>query len=260
MSSRELCFRGSSGLAVRGDLHDAGSDAPLALVLHGFKGFRRWGFFPWLCERLRAGGISALRLDFSHNGYGERDFDRLDLFAIDTWTRHQEDLAGVAEVIGARGFALVGHSRGGTDALLFAAHEPRVRAVATLAAPSSTLIFPPDFLEVVEREGSYPVMNARTGMLMPVKRDVYDDAPRHDVLAAAAAFAPRPLLVIHGGDDLSVANVAAGEIARAHGLAERLLVEGADHGFGAVHPFAGPTEHLELVGDRLLTFLGAALG
>jgi len=134
VTSRAVEFRGSGGLPVRGDLHDAGPGAPLALVLHGFKGFRRWGFFPWLCERLRAGGVSALRLDFSHNGYGERDFDRLDLFAIDTWTRHQEDLAAVAAALDGRSFAIFGHSRGGADALLFAAREPRVRAIATLAA------------------------------------------------------------------------------------------------------------------------------
>ena len=67
---------GSDQRPIRADLHRAadGEAAPLVLCAHGFKGFRAWGFWPYICERLAAAGFHALRLDYSHNGVEAHDF------------------------------------------------------------------------------------------------------------------------------------------------------------------------------------------
>lgn len=253
--------------------------APWVIVCHGFKGFRAWGFFPWLCDQLAQAGFHALRIDFSHNGVEEADFDRLDLFAVDSPSRHQEDLQAVlAEVermcrahgapeasaagVAAPGpwIALVGHSRGGADVLLCAARDPRVRAVVTLAATADLSRGFELSEETLRRVGYIPVPNARTGQTMPVTRLFIDDSARHDVVGAARALADRPLLLIHGSDDEAVPVDDAHRLAAAHGSAELLVIDHARHTFGGVHPFATPTRDLETVADRMIAFLGRTLG
>jgi pimeloyl-ACP methyl ester carboxylesterase len=251
----EIEVPGSGGRPVRATVHGE-SGAPAVLVCHGFKGFRDWGMFPWLCEQIAATGFQAVRLDYSHNGVERRDFDRLDLFLLDTFTRHQEDLDALA-----RRFAgplhVVGHSRGGADAILFAAREPRVRAVATLAAVSDTTRAPGDAETVIRERGYYPYPNSRTGQLMPVARTQFDDATTHSVEAAARAYRGA-LLLVHGTADESVPASDLGRIAAWHGAAETLVVEGAGHTFGAVHPFRGPTAHLEEAAFAVTRFLRRA--
>ena len=132
----QFTVTGSGGKPVRAVAHGP-EGAPAVLIAHGFKGFKDWGMFPWIAERLADAGFRAVRFDFSHNGVEATDFDRLDLFLLDTWTRPQEDMAAMSSARGGP-LGLLGHSRGGADAILFARHEPRVRCVATLASVSDT--------------------------------------------------------------------------------------------------------------------------
>jgi pimeloyl-ACP methyl ester carboxylesterase len=248
---------GSDGRPVRATaIGDPG--APAVLVLHGFKGFREWGLFPWLSERLAEAGLRAVRVDFSHNGVEATDFDRLDLFLLDTPERHQEDLRALADhVPGPLG--LLGHSRGGADALLFAAREPRVRAVATLASVSSFRSEPPDLETVLRAEGSYPFPNARTGQVMRVGRHAFEAARRLDLETAVRSLAC-PLLLVHGDRDESVPPGALDRLASWQPRARRLVVAGAGHTFGAVHPFRGPTPWLEEVAGAACAFFHDHLG
>ncbi len=257
--SETLTFEGSAGRPVRADLHAAGEDAPTVIVCHGFKGFRAWGFFPWLCERVRECGLNALRIDFSHNGVERTDFDRLDLFLLDTWTRHQDDLAGVTDLL-AGPLYIVGHSRGGADAILHAAANPRIERVVTLAAVADATRAPPDAEEKLRELGYYPFPNVRTKQVMPVSRHQLEDGRNHDVPAAARAIADRPLLLIHGDADESVPVSDARVLADAHGGAETMILEDAGHTFGAGHPFAGPTPALRRAVDRLTEFLSREVG
>ncbi len=253
---------GSDGSPVRADVVGP-AHAPAVLVLHGFKGFRDWGMFPWISERIAASGLRAVRLDFSHNGVGEAGgarggFDRLDLFCLDTWTRHQDDLDAVLSRLDGP-IGLVGHSRGGGDALLLAARTPRVRCVATLASVASTTDLEPVDLEaVLRREGVYPVKNARTGQTMPIARSAFDDARRYSIEAAARSV-DRPLLLVHGTADGSVPISHQERLASWASHATTLRVEGAGHTFGAVHPFEGPTPHLEQAVAAVTTFLSTHL-
>ena len=242
---------GSDGRMVRAVQHGSAS-APAILVAHGFKGFKDWGMFPWICDRLAHAGLRAVRFDFSHNGVEAADFDRLDLFLLDTPTRHQDDLRALASAVPGP-LGLLGHSRGGGDSILFAAQEPRVRAVATLASIASTRVEPGDLEEVLRTTGSYPFPNARTGQVMPVARHAFEDAVRHDLLAAAAALTC-PLLLVHGDQDTSVPIEAQRALAAACRHAQSLVVEGAGHTFGAVHPFQGPPPHLEIAVARVAAF------
>jgi dienelactone hydrolase len=251
MPTMDFQIEGSDGRTVRAVRHGAAT-APAVLIAHGFKGFKDWGMFPWIADRVAEAGLQAIRFDFSHNGVEVTDFDRLDLFMLDTASRHQEDLDALARTIQGP-LGVLGHSRGGGDAILFAAREPRVRAVATLAAVATTDARPPDLEAQLREKGYYAYPNARTKQLMPVARHAFEDGARHSIEQSAAALRC-PLLLVHGDADESVPLAAQETLAKAQPAADLLTVAGAGHTFGAVHPFQGPTPQLREAVDRITTF------
>jgi uncharacterized protein len=132
--------------------------------------------------------------------------------------------------------------------------------VIALAPVSYTLPDWPDVAPTLDRLGHYPIENTRTKQWMPVGRAFFADAPRHDPLAAARALAPRPLLVLHGDADTSVPIDCGRAIADAHGRAQFECVPGADHVFGATHPFRASTAALERVIECSVKFVASLRG
>jgi len=269
---------GAGGERVRGEVRrPAGRPGPLPVVfvLHGFKAFRRWGFFPWFAERIAGLGFASVLFDFSHNGTGASGeaYPRKDLFRRMTWATHLADLDALAEALRAGGLpggpaldpgraAFVGHSLGGGLAVLMGARTPGVRCVAGLAPVARADRFSAREKAAWREKGELPVVNSRTGEVLPLGigylEDAESNAPERDA-AAAAARLPCPLLVVHGAGDTSVppdegrslveAAIAAGRPARF------ALVPGTQHTFDAVHPFAGETPALHQAWKELSSFL-----
>ena len=241
---------------MRFALHEAGPDAPCVIIAHGFKGFMGWGMFPWIADQLAAAGLAAVRFDFTHNGADENgDFTRLDLFRQATLTKDHEDLKTLVDMIAngdepfggkcrKTGIGLLGHSRGGGSVIGYAPGDDRVTAVATMASVATANRFPDAAREEAEANGFVNVPNARTGQDMPVGVEYFRDACNHDPRKSAAAMS-QPLLLVHGTNDESVPVQDGRDLRAAAGHSMLVEVEGAGHTFGAVHPFAGPTPHLE---------------
>ena len=261
-----------STLEVRGDVHlPAGADRVPAVVLcHGFKGFKDWGFFPFLAERLAEAGFAAIRMNFSLNGIGEDPlaFTELDRFALNTLSQELKDLDLVlqaarqgglpgAERLDRRRMALFGHSRGGGIVLLRALEDTEVRAVVTWASVAS-------FWEGVDpeswkREGFLEFLNTRTRQVMKVGYGAWEDyaanRERFDLLKRLPVLRARALFV-HGRKDPSVPSTASERLARWMGdRAVLQLLPGADHVFGASMPFRGSTPELDEAVRLTLDFL-----
>ncbi|UCF21076.1 MAG: alpha/beta fold hydrolase [Gemmatimonadota bacterium] len=254
------------GDPIRGDVWSgAGARNDTAIVIcHGFKGFKDWGFFPFLAQRLaEETGRPAVAFNTSGNGIGAdlQSFTELDKFERNTFSKELDDLrlvldaaeAGDLPGLGRRhAFGLLGHSRGGMNALVTASEDDRVRCLVTWAAIAYVHRWPEERKAEWRRLGRIEILNARTKQMMPLGLGLLEDAEQNtarlDPLKAAAALAV-PYLVIHGAADESVpvreaellADAAARETARLE------VIEGAGHTFGAVHPFAGSTEHLDRV-------------
>jgi uncharacterized protein len=267
----------AGGPPVRGDLRVlSGHRARDAVVVcHGFKGFREWGTFPHLARAIAASGRAAVTFDFSHNGVGADgvDFSALELFAAQTHSRNVEEIRRVLDVLSsgalldrpARRLGLLGHSRGGAEAILATAEDPRVDALVTWAAVAD---IPARWAaEQVERWSAgetAEILNARTGQVMPVGpegwRDYHEHRERLEVLAAAARVVV-PWLIVHGDADASVPVEDGRSLFDAAGeAAELLVVEGGDHTFGARHPWAGATPELRTVAEASLAWFDEHLG
>ena len=124
---------GAEGEVIRGNVHlpshDPGGKLPVLLVLHGFKGYKDYGFFPYLTQSLADVGLVAIRLNFSHNGIDNdfSTFGRPDLFERDSWGKQLFDVQAViaalptlphADRMDSQKLAVLGHSRGGGVVLL----------------------------------------------------------------------------------------------------------------------------------------------
>lgn len=258
-------FEMRAGDPVRGDLWQPESavEGAAVVVCHGFKGFKDWGFFPHLGEELaRRTGCPVAVFNFTGSGVGPdlESFTELDRFARNTFSREKEDLEAVMDRLAAgraggavfspvSRFGLLGHSRGGTTAVLKAAVRRQVRALVTWSAAASTELYRDEYEPVWEAGETVRVENARTGRELPLRRNVLDDLRAHgdrlDVTSAAASI-DAPYLVLHGAADESVPLDHARALAGAAGdAAELRVLEGAGHTFGAGHPFEGATPALE---------------
>ena len=246
---------------------------PAVVVLHGFKGFKDWGFFPPFAERIARAGMTAVTFNMSGSGVDAAGApSHPELFARNTYEAELRDTAVVVGALlqGELGTAapstlgLVGHSRGGGIALLHAADDERVHALVTWAAISRIDRWDEATRRQWRTDGSLEVVNARTGQRIAVGTALLDEvesgAERLDIERAAGRL-DVPWLIVHGTSDESVP-VAEGErLARLGGpeVTTWLPVAGAGHTFGAGQPWKPPVPAAELVFDATLQFLASAL-
>ncbi|MEE9269941.1 MAG: hypothetical protein V3V49_06735 [Candidatus Krumholzibacteria bacterium] len=202
---------------VYGDLYMPASGSPLGIVVltHGFKGYRTWGFFPYLARSLRDAGMAAFAMDFSHNGRSagggpaEREaqepsagtaeghtagssdptaaspYPHPGLFSRNTIRREIDDLAAVIRYIEDGGLGdyfaspppigLHGHSRGGVVAILNTLEHPEVNAVCTWATPDDPDTFTTAQKEKWRRKGVYDFVLAEDGIPLSVSVAYLDD-------------------------------------------------------------------------------------
>lgn len=252
------------GLPIVGDFEVAGTPRALVILIHGFKGFKEWGFFPWLSEQLCKAGYAVCRFNMSRCGVtGNGDtFDRLDLFADDTYAIALSDLHAVVDHARSRyplPAHLLGFSRGGGVALLGASDIPDLRTVVTWSAIGHVNRWDDATVAKWRAEGFSEVLNTRTKQIMRVSTALLDDydanRERYDVLAAASRLTV-PLLVVHGGSDETVPVAEAREIASRVTDTALLIVENASHTYNAIHPLITIPNELSIVTEVTTHFLG----
>lgn len=254
----DFCIDSDEGLPIRGNLDAPHAPRALVVVVHGFKGFKDWGFFPWLGQRLVEHRLAVCRFNMSRSGIGDdaQSFGRLDLFADDTYGTQLADLAAVVRYAQQQfpqlPTFLLGHSRGGAIAILGAANVPRLKGVIAWSPISSVDRWDEATIRQWRTQGWTEVVNARTKQTMRMSRRLLDeyesDAARFDVLAATRALAV-PLLVIHGGVDESVPVGEGQALAEAAPQGSIAVIERASHTFNAIHPLVTLPFHLSLAAE-----------
>jgi len=272
------------GETIRGEVRipDDTPAASAVVVVHGFKGFRGWGFFPHSCNALASDGHAVISFDFSLNGVGPdgESFTRPEAFERNTLSREVDEVLRVLNEVraGNLGFApprrigLLGHSRGGGIAVL-ASREDAARhsegrgghggggrpghggleALVTWAAVARFGTWSEEQKAEWRRNGRIHVLNSRTGQKLPLGLGLLEDFETNreclDVERAARELETFnvPWLIVHGEDDPSVSAEDARQLATAHPSATLELIPGAGHTFGARHPFDGSGQELDRV-------------
>ncbi len=269
LQHEEFDFQGSTGDITRCDARylPDGSKKPVVIFIHGFKGFKDWGGFPYVRTQLALSGFVVIGLDFSHNGIGRDpgEFTELDKFAANTFTCELREVSDLLSLISTYSISslpateydsstifLFGHSRGAAEAILSGASEPLVTAVCAWAPVSSFHRYSDRQRQQWREQGYMEVENSRTGQLMKLNTTLLDDMEQHpaelDILDAAKRLATerKKMLIIAGSEDLTAPVKESEQIAAAYGDTSCLtVIANTGHKFGAVHPFEGTTPALE---------------
>src|SRR5947208_17017621 len=82
-------LQGAGGRTLAGELRLVPDAKASVVLVHGFKGFTRFAFFPYLADRLTDARISVVGFNFSGSGIGEdmETFTDVDAFEENTYTR-----------------------------------------------------------------------------------------------------------------------------------------------------------------------------
>ena len=121
--------------------------APCLIFVHGFKGFKDWGFGPYVGDYFSKKRFFVLTFNFSHNGVGDSltDFVELNKFAENTFSIELDELKelilaydfGYFGNSSNKGIGLIGHSRGGAISLLVGSESDDVKAVCAWSTVSN---------------------------------------------------------------------------------------------------------------------------
>ncbi|NOS85054.1 MAG: alpha/beta fold hydrolase [Ignavibacteria bacterium] len=239
------------------------SKYPLLIFAHGFKGFKDWGGFPYLCNKLAEGGFAVLSFNFSHNGVNNSspmDFTELDKFAENTHTIELEDYKAVLNYIpaleekypiDAKRVGLMGHSRGGGLSIITATENNNiVKALVTLASVADFNRYTAEQKKRWRQKGFIEMPNTRTNQLMKMNLSLLDDIESNSKrlsITDAASKLKIPYLIIHGKEDLAVKFTDAEKIYNSSDTERTKLhiIDNTGHTFGIEHPFKGTNRYFD---------------
>jgi alpha/beta superfamily hydrolase len=227
MDEERITFSNARGDTLVGVLHHPARNGMhgAAILCHGMESDKSSEKLIFLSRALAQAGVAALRFDFSFVGESSGKFqDLADNGEVDdlraAYDRMQERYPGK--------IAILGSSMSGTVALLFAAQQPQVAALATLAAPLRPEDFPKRMLTPAElqqwcAQGYIFYHRHRLNVTM------LEDLDRIDVVAAATKVRC-PALILHGDADEVVPVEEAHELYGCLMSSKRLsILTGADH-------------------------------
>lgn len=267
-------YPGSSGRKAFFDLHiPENFNGKLVVFVHGYKGFKDWGAWNLVDFEFTYAGFGFAKFNLSHNGGNHlyaKDFPDLEAFSKNTYTKEVHDIRLFLDHLDTlelpeHSIHFIGHSRGGGVALIAASENDRISSICTWASICDIeKRFPKgEELDTWKREGERHELNTRTQQEMPIAFSMYEDFVQNKVrlnIEAACKKLSIPRLVIHGSADEAVS------IEEGRKLSEWLQVPlfeipGANHTFGAVHPFSEyklPPD-LKMVVKLTSDFIGAVI-
>ncbi|MGH7796381.1 MAG: alpha/beta hydrolase [Candidatus Binatia bacterium] len=222
-----LIFHNSRGDTLSGVLHHPAAKKPNGAVIlcHGMESDKNSDKLIFLGRKLAEKGVLALRFDFAYAGESSGQFEDI------TYSGEVEDLKAAYAVVQDRRpgkTAVLGSSMGGTVALLFAAAEPRIAALVTVAAPVHPENFPRRLLSAAQlqdwRERGFTFFNGQR-----LNVSLLEDLERLNV-PESARNVHCPVLILHGDADDVVPVEEAHELHDSLSGAKRLsILNGADH-------------------------------
>ncbi|MCX7797453.1 MAG: alpha/beta hydrolase [Melioribacter sp.] len=250
-------------IAITAYLNESKFNGNAIIFVHGFKGFKDWGFVPYLGNYFADQGFLTITFNFSHNGIGQNltEFTELEKFSKNTFSREIRELNEITDAlkndflnINFNGnIAYLGHSRGGAISILTASSRNDIKCVALWASVSTLDRYTKRQKEQGRKKGFLEVVNTRTGQLMKLGISLLEDLEKNsndklNIKKAIENF-KRPLLIVHGNLDMVVSIKEAEDLYKwaDSSKTEFVKIYGTGHTFDIVHPFNGTNEKFEKV-------------
>jgi len=228
----------------------------VVIFCHGYKGFKDWGAWDMVANSFVASGSFFVKFNFSHNGGTVAqpiDFPDLEAFGENNYIKELDDLETVLDWITDASFdykehidpnkiIVIGHSRGGGITTIKTAEDTRITKLITWASVSDfENRFPKGTeLEIWKSDGIMYIENGRTKQRMPHYFQFYTSFIENKErlsIAKATRKIQVPHLIVHGTDDPTVNVIEAENLHSWNPKSELFLQTGANHVFGAKHPW-----------------------
>lgn len=245
------------------------------IYVHGFKGFKDWGFVPFLANFFSENGFFVITFNFSHNGVGESliEFDELEKFENNTFSLEIEELNFIIDAYKNGEFYIephskiniIGHSRGGAISLLTVAKRNDINSLALWASISKIDRFSEVQKNIWKKNGYIEVLNTRTNQLMKLGLPLLEDIEKNisDSLNIEKAMKKLtiPVLLAHGTDDTSVPILESEELFNWSNKenVRFLKIEGAGHTFNTAHPFVSSNSSFDFLLEETKKFFNEQL-
>jgi len=217
-------------------------------------------------------GLSLALMNGTHNGIGKNlgEFTELELFGRNSISAEQKDIKEAFytleqfiknEDLNLKEKHIIGHSRGGANAILFAKHNAGMKSVSSWAGVANwDALFSFAEKEKWQKDKVIYIQNARTGQELPLSHAIWEDYQtnkEHWNVVQAASELPMPLLLVHGTDDTVVPMSHPQEIYEICLHALLMPIANANHTFGNAHPWEEDTlpTHLAEVLENTIEFI-----
>ena len=264
---------------IRGDIRypDNKDSLPCIMLMHGFQGFKDWGFFPYISEKLAEAGAITLCFNFSLNGMGKRtDIAEFpDKFSRMTVTQEIEDAElvvksfidgnilnkNIIKNLWDGEIYLLGTSLGGGISILTAKRNKKINKIAIWASLAKFDRYTIRQKQEWKEKGFFEFTNSVTKQGMMLNYTYIEDIEKHGTdysLTDAISELKIPILIVHGDKDVSVPVKEAEMLVEAapYGMTEFHLIEKTGHTFGVTHPFKNTTRALEQALETTINFFG----
>ncbi|GAA3960499.1 hypothetical protein GCM10022246_12260 [Pedobacter ginsengiterrae] len=271
IKQNDFSLSGADGKLIIGDItfDDKNPNTPIVLFVHGFKGFKDWGAHNLVARHFAANGYRYIKFNFTYSGVpasNPKDVTDLDGFANNTVSKELFDLNEVLNYI-EKAYGketpvnLIGHSRGGGLSIIEAANDLRINKLISWSAITDfSSLWKKDQEAEWLKTGKIYVTNARTKEQMPLNKTLLEDfqenADTLNIIDAAKRI-NIPWLIVQGDDDVNVPFENAQKLADANPSSRLVKIEGANHVYGASHPYESETlpPLLFKVCEKCLVFL-----
>jgi putative redox protein len=227
MNEERITFPNSRGDTLSGVLHHPAQGTPRGAVIlcHGMESNKESERLVNLGRAMAQRSIMVLRFDFRYVGESSGKFEDI------TYSGEVEDLKAAHALVRSRNpgkIAILGSSMGGTVALLFAAQQPSLAALVTVAAPIHPERFPSRVLTPAQSE-QWRAQGFTHHNGQRINRSLLHDLERLNVPEAVKKIIC-PVLILHGDADEVVPVEEAHELYAALAHSKRLsILPASDH-------------------------------
>lgn len=238
---------------------------PIAIFVHGFKGFKDWGAFNEVAAMMAAQDMAWCKFNFSRNGVtpeNPTEFVNPEAFGNNNYSIELSEIGTVLDWIESQAehyqietneIYLVGHSRGATMSIIKGVEDERVKKVVAWAPFFDMKSrFRKETIEKWDKEGVWWVENKRTGQKLPLYPQFYKDyvinQHRFDMAEVSANY-ENPLLLLHAKDDEAVNLVESNQFYQHIAHAIKIELDTGGHTFGVSHPFDANKPLPEVLND-----------
>ena len=229
------------------------------IFIHGYKSFKDWGAFDLMGRYFARKGFLFIKFNMSYNGispdnltqitepevFGKNtiEIELADIESVCAWLDYNSLLEGI--FVNKDNISLIGHSRGGSEAILYAAANPQVKKVISWAAFKSFEEVWQMYYDMEEwkQKGVIFRQDKLSDKKLPLYYSLYQNYLENKELfniKNAVKKLGNKLMLVHGIDDFEIPYTHAVEMKKWNKKIELNLIPGASHLFGNFHPYNLP--------------------